>query len=522
MCLLCESTVLEEDVLSLNKNKILSKELKRVIFLSTAVEDLTKKATSDISVSRDDLIKKDFFDQAFTLTPCSDIIKKYPFLEINEYVGFKDEIFNLLKNVNTFELSQHDKGLLYNLSSQFVKEDKISFEFLMNLKQEEEDLFSEKIRESKENYQNKIKDIKDIKEKEEKEKLEEENKNIEIDTPLFLSRKIKEYVKGQDEYVHNLAMTGYQQLLKKQGRLKSKHKVNTLILGDSGTGKTHLVRSFAKVLDLPYKIIPCTAVTSSGWVGGDISSFITDLYSEKNGRYGIVFFDEFDKISSATGDKQINSHQKLLQNELLTIIEGEKNSDYDTSEMLFIFGGSFHEFLGEKKKNIGFEQNLEEKVYEGKITKSDVVKMGFKVELIGRIQNILHLNSLTKSDMYDILNAKEGFLDYYTQYFKNCGVDIIYDRSFLTHIIEEQQQDAEFGVRALNDKLYESLMSLMELSTTIKGNASYTVTDSNFVNPSLSDFSFDQQDDLFEDKDTEEKNKTVVKEHTKKKKKREK
>lgn len=297
--------------------------------------------------------------------------------------------------------------------------------------------------------------------------------------PSEIEKESKEYVKGQDESLKILSLVFHQQLHKSKGLLKSPQKLNSIILGDSGSGKTHIIKTLAKVVGLPHVVIPVTSVTQEGWSGGNIGEYLGQLYKKDKGDFGIVFFDEIDKISSYHGDSQISSHNLSLQNELLTIVEGqeygtkeddsslnEQNLYYNSENMLFIFGGSFdHQFEISSKAGVGFEADVttegnRDEFYKN-LKKKDLLKFGIKKELLGRIQCFSKLKKLTKEDYLEILFAKEGMLDYYVQYFRGYNTTISFEQPFLDEVID--QHDYLFGARSLSDTLFMRLQGHLAL-----------------------------------------------------------
>lgn len=307
-----------------------------------------------------------------------------------------------------------------------------------------------------------LKQVKEIK----KIELESKDKNEIFLSPKYLSNELKKSVKGQDHIVDVLSLTSYHQLMRKKGYIKNRNKIIEFIVGDTGTGKTFLIRQLAKLLDLPYCIIPVTSVTSEGWDGSSISKILSDMYYQNDdGKYGLVFFDEVDKISNQTGDKQQNSINMRLQNELLTVVEGQKyENGVDTSEMMFVFGGSFDDFVNKEEKSIGFHAlNKKNTLHNQNLIKRDFLKFGIKKELLGRIQSFLILNPLNRDILKEILPAKDGFLEYYEEFFKGHNINIVWDDSFLEHILDVYYEDdgSDFGARYLNDVIYKILNKFM-------------------------------------------------------------
>lgn len=331
-------------------------------------------------------------------------------------------------------------------------------------------------------------------------KLEEKEtkKNIGVKTPIEIENEIAEYVIGHEDAVKRFSMLGYQQLLRAKGKFNSEQKLNSIIIGDTGSGKTHLIKSFAKVLGLPYKIIPATAITQEGWTGASISDYLEELYQKMDGEFGIVFFDEIDKITTAKKDLQLKNHLEAIQNELLTVIEGmegkNNNGDsYNTKRMMFIFGGAFAELFDEENiknnnrlKTIGFIQSddPEKDIIKNKRVLED---QGIKKELLGRISSFNVLSKLTKEQLHNVLYAKDGFFDFYKKYFENHNVILSFSKDFEDSIINELHSDLKFGIREFNDILFKKLEQFMFLATKLDFSNEYklNITNESILNPSI-------------------------------------
>lgn len=298
----------------------------------------------------------------------------------------------------------------------------------------------------------------------EKDIIKEDTIDENILTPLEISNELKKAVKGQNEAVEILSLSAYQQLMRKNGYINNRNKIIDLIIGDSGTGKTLMVRELASILGLPYKIIPVTSISAEGWHGDNLSSVLLDAYDQDDGEFSLIFFDEIDKLSFFQDDRQHNQINRTLQNELLTVIEGQVyENGTDTKNMMFIFGGSFDDFVNKKEKTIGYnaieiKHSLNDKVLE----KKDFLKFGLRKELLGRIQNIMQLKPFTDDVLKEILFAKNGFLEYYEEYFKGHEKEIEWSPCFIEHVIDiYKEENDEFGARFFNDVLYKLLKNIM-------------------------------------------------------------
>ena len=216
-------------------------------------------------------------------------------------------------------------------------------------------------------------------------------------------------------------------------------KSNIILLGETGCGKTHLVKTIARMLDVPCYIQDCTKITASGYVGSDVEDCIVGLlrecdYDTEKAEMGIVMLDEGDKIArKEVGLSNIRDVSgECVQQSLLKIVEGEKLGVppfggrkhpeqeliyVDTTNILFILSGAFVGLegiiarrTGEGVERIGFGQNKKEEVSDqprktnlGEVTPADLREFGFIPEFIGRFAVLTHVNPLDKEALIRIL-----------------------------------------------------------------------------------------------------------------------
>lgn len=200
-------------------------------------------------------------------------------------------------------------------------------------------------------------------------------------------------------------------------------KENVMLIGSTGTGKTEMVSSLAKILKVPFAKVDANQYTKTGWKGDNIVNMLKSLYIAANNdvelaEKGIIFIDEFDKLGSNGSDSTIAT--KDVQRELLGIISGgdyKTNGDSDssvtinTSKITFVFAGAFQHIIEEmskNKKSIGFSLDKSQELKNKKvvISRKDLKEKGnMEPELLGRISKIIQLNTLDTEDLKKIMKT---------------------------------------------------------------------------------------------------------------------
>jgi len=270
-------------------------------------------------------------------------------------------------------------------------------------------------------------------------------------TPRRIFEQLDQYVVGQRHAKEVLAIAAYNHLKRieylKFGGEQSIRKSNVLMIGPTGSGKTYLARTLAKVLDLPFAYNDATAFTEAGYYGEDVEVAIGRLiHSTKEdveeAENGIVFIDEIDKIARRSGGARTGASFRDIggegvQQALLKILEGDKlfvplnvtahwnKYDYveiDIANILFICAGSFSELDdGQEGRNVGF---LGEAVAKGRpVSTDDLVSYGFVPELLGRLPIRVQLDALTADDLVAILTQPREAL--VPEYQRLCALDQI-------------------------------------------------------------------------------------------------
>ena len=316
--------------------------------------------------------------------------------------------------------------------------------------------------------------------------------------PKAIKEYLDEYVIGQDEAKKVISVAVYNHYKRLNQTVEADdveiEKSNILMVGKTGTGKTLIVKSIAKLLNVPFTIVDATVFTEAGYVGEDVESILTRLlqvcdYDIDAAQKGIVFIDEIDKISrkgdnpSLTRDIKEGTQQSLLKliegTEVLVPPQGgrkhpeQKLLKVDTKNILFLCGGSFDgiDKIISKRLNtsvIGFKNgNAEEETNKENllsyITHQDVRSYGLIPELLGRLPVLVHLEELDKTALTNILTKpKNALLKQYKKLFALENIAFDMDASAIDFIVDKALE-YKLGARGLrsiceaiiNDAMYE-------------------------------------------------------------------
>jgi len=339
--------------------------------------------------------------------------------------------------------------------------------------------------------------------------------------PSQIKAELDKYVIGQERAKRILSVAVYNHYKRINQKISSDEveieKSNILMIGPTGTGKTLLAKTLARILNVPFTIADATVLTEAGYVGEDVENILVRLYQASNfnlekTQQGIIYIDEIDKITRKNGNPSITRDVsgEGVQQAILKILEGTVSSippkggrkhpeqnlvNIDTSNILFICGGAFEGLddvirrrVGEK--NIGFEkdvnsgQKLTKSELYSTVQSEDLIQYGIIPEMIGRLPVLTPLSELDSESMYRVLTEpKNALIKQYKKLIELENVELSFHEDALKEIVKKALA-TKTGARSLRSILEDVMLDIMYQIPTTPNLKSVTITADVVINGS--------------------------------------